>query len=203
MDFLFLYWYNITVTEYYKGGVILISNRLENMSDDLSKNHNVDDYLEEIQDENKDEFFKLAIDELNDFINTKSQNIMRIFTSIFIVAGLISISLTLWFLPMINDTYQKENILHQGALNYELKHMKHSDNPTEKIQDGVQELQNNSLQNPENSKLIFYVLGAGLLVSLFAYILPIIFLSFNRVSLKKYKALLLELKEQRYIHLSK
>ncbi|MGW8041213.1 hypothetical protein ACWEX2_13405 [Staphylococcus xylosus] len=181
----------------------MLSNRLENMSDDLSKNHNVDDYLEEIQDENKDEFFKLAIDELNDFINTKSQNIMRIFTSIFIVAGLISISLTLWFLPMINDTYQKENILHQGGLNYELKHMKHSDNPTEKIQDGVQELQNNSLKNPENSKLIFYVLGAGLLVSLFAYILPIIFLSFNRVSLKKYKALLLELKEQRYIHLSK
>lgn len=181
----------------------MLSTRLENMSDDLAKNNNIDNYLEEIPDQNKDSFFKLAIDELDDFINTKSQNIMKIFTSIFIVAGLISISLTLWFLPMINDVYQKEHMLHQESLNYELKHMKHSDNPTEKLQSAIQELQDNSLHNTDNSKLVFYILGAGLLVSLFVYVLPVIFLSFNRVSLKKYKSLLSELKEQRYINLSK
>lgn len=181
----------------------MLSTRLENMSDDLAKNNNVDDYLNEIPDQNKETFFSLAINELNDFINTKSQNIMKIFTSIFIVAGLISISLTLWFLPMINDVYQKEHILNQESLHYELKHMKHSDNPSEKLKEGTEVLQKNSLHNPENSKLVFYILGAGLLISLFVYILPVIFLSFNRVSLKKYKSLLSELKEQRYINLSK
>lgn len=179
----------------------MLSNTLENMSDDLNKNGNINNYLEEIPDNNKLKYLNLAIEELYSFINNKTNKITKLFSSIFIVGALVSIVLSLWFLPMINNVYEQKHTLDEKAINYELKGKTTSQAKSD-ILHGQQMIENDTIMNSKSANLVFYTLGAGLLISIVAFILPAIYHSFSRVSLKKYKTLLNELKEQRYIYLS-
>lgn len=170
------------------------------MSNDLEKNNNINDYLEEIPKENKESFFKHAISELDSFIHNKTQNIMKLFTSIFIVGGLFSIVLVLWLTPLLNSSFNKQAILDEIAINYQVDN---SDNKKEEIIKGQRIVEDDLFHNSQMPQIFLLTLSAGLFLSLVAFILPAIFLSFSKVSLKKYRNLLSELKEQRYIYLSK
>lgn len=177
----------------------MLSTTLENMSNDLVKNNNVNDYLDEVSNENKESFFKYSIDELEDFITNKTQSIFKLFTSVFVVGGLIAIAFLLLFLPMFNNSYATKQALDEQAIKY---HIEHSDNPEKEILEGQKSFENDLITDSNIPQVFLLTLALGLLLSLVAFIIPAIFLAFSKVSLKKYRKLLSELKEQRYIYLS-
>lgn len=193
-----LIWYNYIYKE--KGGVTILSATLENMSNDLVKNNNVNDYLNEVSNEKKESFFNYSIEELENYITNKTQNIFKLFTSIFIVGGLIAIAFLILFLPMINQSYSVKTALDEQSMKY---HIDHSDNPKKEISDAQTNIQDSLFSNSDVPQVFLLTLTLGLFLSLVAFIIPAIFLSFSKVSLKKYRKLLAELKEQRYIYLSK
>lgn len=170
------------------------------MSNDLVKNNNVNDYLDEVSNENKEAFFKYSIDELDNFITNKTQNIFKLFTSVFIVGGLIAISFLLLFLPMYNNSYATKQSLDEQAIKYQINH---SDNPEKEIAEGQKHFEDDLITHSNIGQMFLLTLSLGLLLSLVAFIIPAIFLAFSKVSLKKYRRLLSELKEQRYIYLNR
>lgn len=191
--------YGIIILKKKKGGVIILSATLENMSNDLVKNNNVNDYLNEVSSENKESFFKYSIEELDNYINNKTQNIFKLFTSVFIVAGLIAIAFVILFFPMLNQLYSTKTALDEQSIKYQIEH---SNNPEKEISEGQSKFQDSLYTNSDLSQIFLLTLTLGLGLSLVAFIIPAMFLSFSKVSLKKYRKLLSELKEQRYIYLS-
>lgn len=178
----------------------MISNTLENMSNDLSKNDNVNDYINQVPKENRLRFLDNAIKELQAYITSKTKYITKLFSSIFIVAMLISIVAVLFYQPMLHNELEKQNIVHEKLLDISAKEQKKIDNSDmqkiqEKLNDKTDDIYN-------NSSVLFSLLLLGLLCSLVAFILPAMILSFRNISLKKYKALLSELQDQRYIFLT-
>lgn len=169
------------------------------MSNDLVKNNNVNDYLNEVSSENKESFFKYSIEELDNYINNKTQNIFKLFTSVFIVAGLIAIAFVILFFPMLNQLYSTKTALDEQSIKYQIEH---SNNPEKEISEGQSKFQDSLYTNSDLSQIFLLTLTLGLGLSLVAFIIPAMFLSFSKVSLKKYRKLLSELKEQRYIYLS-
>lgn len=169
------------------------------MSDDLVKNNNVNDYLDEISNDHKEAFFKYSIDELENYITNKTQNIFKLFTSIFVVGGLIAIAFLILFFPMINQSYEIKTALDEQSMKYQIEH---SDKPEKVISEAQTSLQDDLFSNSDLPQVFLLTLVLGLVLSLVAFILPAIVLSFSKVSLKKYRKLLSELKEQRYIYLS-
>ncbi len=83
----------------------MLSTTIENMSEDLEKHNNVNDHLNDIPEENKLCFLDNAINELKSYITSKTKGIFKIFSSIFIIAMLISIVAMLFI-----NQYYKTNL---------------------------------------------------------------------------------------------
>lgn len=178
----------------------MLSKTLENMSNDLSVNHNVNDYLDKIPDDNKLEFFDTAINELNIYVTSKTQRITKLFSSIFIVAMLIAITTMIFYQPLIQDEFQKQNLIDEKILEISKKDQdKSTVSELQQTQNDLKSKTNDMFSNP---KILYSILSFGLLMSLVLFIIPAIVLSFSKVSLKKYRILLAELQEQKYIFLA-
>ncbi|WP_145426228.1 hypothetical protein [Staphylococcus haemolyticus] len=179
----------------------MLSKTLENMSNDLSTEHNINNYLDEVPKENKLEFFDTAINELNEYVTAKTQRITKLFSSIFIVAMLIAIASMLFYQPLIQNEFQKQNMVDEKRIDIETKKA-NDDNTLANLNNLQSDLQDKTQNMYSNAGILFTTLVFGLLMSLVAFIIPAIVLSFSKVTLKKYRVLLAELQEQKYIYLS-
>ncbi|MGV3144193.1 hypothetical protein [Staphylococcus simulans] len=175
----------------------MLSTTIKNMSEDLEKNNHVNDYFDEIPNENKIIFLDTAINELKEYINSKIKGVFKTFSSIFIVATLISIVAMLFYQPVINNEFQKQNLVHEKVIDLQSKDEKKLDDAeVENIQKDISKSTDDLYSNPV---ILYSLLVFGLLFSLVAFIIPMLILSLRRVSLKKYNNLLGELQEQRYL----
>ncbi|MGV3125167.1 hypothetical protein ACEE94_10535 [Staphylococcus epidermidis] len=175
----------------------MLSTTIKNMSEDLEKNNHINDYLDEIPNENKVMFLDTAINELKEYITLKTKRVFKSFYLVFIVATLISIVAMLFFQPAVQGEFQRQNLVHEKVFDLQSKDEKKLDDAElERIQGNA----NKSVYDLYSKPVILYsVLAFGLLFSLFAFIIPLMILSLRRISLKKYNALLGELQEQRYL----
>lgn len=178
----------------------MLSTTIENMSDDLQEYNNVNHHLDEISEENKLYFLDNAINELKSYINSKTKGIFKIFSSIFIVAMLISIVAMLFYQPVLQNEFEKKIIIHEKLLDIQTKDEKKLDDAElQDIQNKVERSTDDLYSQPV---ILYSVLGVGFLLSLFAFVLPMMILSIRKISLKKYINLLSELQDQKYIFLA-
>ncbi|WP_145450386.1 MULTISPECIES: hypothetical protein [Staphylococcus] len=178
----------------------MLSTTLENMSVDLEKNNNVNDYLNEVPEENKLCFLDNAINELKSYITSKTKGIFKIFSSIFIIAMLISIVAMLFYQPVLQNEFEKKNLVHEKLLDIQSKDQKKLDDA--EVQDMQRDVEKSTKDLYSQPFILYSLLGFGLLVSLFAFVLPMMILSIRKISLRKYRNLLSELQDQKYIFLA-
>lgn len=178
----------------------MLSTTIENMSEDLEKHNNVNDHLNDIPEENKLCFLDNAINELKSYINSKTKGIFKIFSSIFIVAMLISIVAMLFYQPVLQNEFEKKIIIHEKLLDIQTKDEKKLDDA--ELQDIQNKVERSTDELYSQPVILYSVLGVGLLLSLFAFVLPMMVLSIRKISLKKYINLLSELQDQKYIFLA-
>lgn len=178
----------------------MLSTTIENMSDDLQEYNNVNHHLDEISEENKLYFLDNAINELKSYINSKTKGIFKIFSSIFIVAMLISIVAMLFYQPVLQNEFEKKIIIHEKLLDIQTKDEKKLDDA--ELQDIQNKVERSTDELYSQPVILYSVLGVGLLLSLFAFVLPMMILSIRKISLKKYINLLSELQDQKYIFLA-
>ncbi|MBK3975988.1 hypothetical protein JJL06_13940 [Staphylococcus aureus] len=107
----------------------------------------------------------------------------------------------LFYQPLIQNEFQKQNMVDEKRIDIETKKA-NDDNTLANLNNLQSDLQDKTQNMYSNAGILFTTLVFGLLMSLVAFIIPAIVLSFSKVTLKKYRVLLAELLEKKYIYLS-